>query len=365
MTQTPLPRQAVTLLVLLFAFALALTASAQAAITVQPVRGLAAVEGSDTPRDRLVVFQDDGSCADDAYAITIAWGDGTTSAGEVDFSDPSVGDDLQDHSCVYGATGEHAYARTGAYVLGAQICRGAECVTAGTGGASIANAPMEGESASRSAFVGQTLTGEAAEVKDENRLSQPGDFTAVVDWGDGTATSGQVTGRDGRFGVAGQHAYQAAGTYTTRVTVFENGQPVLITDAGRTTVTAPATQPTATGAQQQTAAFRNVAFRPLLSLRSRSLKRSALRRGLPLRISLPTATRTVRFSVVTVASRPRTLGTVSVRIKGGRTAGGVRRVDLRVPLAKALRRKLRPGSYAVRFRTDGSGTVAGQFRVTR
>src|SRR5262249_20318050 len=48
------------------------------------------------------------------------------------------------------------------------------------------------------------------------------DFTALVNWGDGTGSSpGIVRGANGSFSVSGNHAYAAAGAHTLGVTVTD------------------------------------------------------------------------------------------------------------------------------------------------
>jgi hypothetical protein len=100
-------------------------------------------------------------------------------------------------------------------------------------------------------------------------------------------------------------------------------------------------------------------------MRTRSISRRSLRRGLPIRISAPAITRSVRISIVRVGARPRTIGVVTLRLRGGRITDGVRVANLRVNLSRALRGKLKAGRYALRFRLGSSGLVSSQFRVTR
>ena len=54
------------------------------------------------------------------------------------------------------------------------------------------------------------------------RLTLSGDFSAIIDWGDGSPNSvGTVTGSGGTFVVDGSHIYAAAGTFTPIITVTE------------------------------------------------------------------------------------------------------------------------------------------------
>ncbi|HEV2370966.1 MAG TPA: hypothetical protein VGS19_02255 [Streptosporangiaceae bacterium] len=54
--------------------------------------------------------------------------------------------------------------------------------------------------------------------------SSPADFTATIDWGDGTATSGgTVTGSGGSYTVAGTHTYTGTGFFTIKVHIVDDG----------------------------------------------------------------------------------------------------------------------------------------------
>ena len=50
--------------------------------------------------------------------------------------------------------------------------------------------------------------------------SSSGDFSAQIDWGDGTVTNGQITtASDGSFNIEGTHAFATAGDYLASVTI--------------------------------------------------------------------------------------------------------------------------------------------------
>ena len=50
----------------------------------------------------------------------------------------------------------------------------------------------------------------------------PSDFTATINWGDGTTTAGTVAGGNGIFTVSGSHTYTSAGQDTVTVTLADD-----------------------------------------------------------------------------------------------------------------------------------------------
>ena len=47
----------------------------------------------------------------------------------------------------------------------------------------------------------------------------PGDYSAEIDWGDGTTSTGSIGWAGDLYDVSGDHTYSQAGSYTTRVTI--------------------------------------------------------------------------------------------------------------------------------------------------
>jgi hypothetical protein len=66
------------------------------------------------------------------------------------------------------------------------------------------------------------FNGQVAIFTDDNPAAAPSDFTASIDWGDGSAvTPGTITISSGAFGVIGQHTYSDEGSFTATVTVSD------------------------------------------------------------------------------------------------------------------------------------------------
>jgi hypothetical protein len=73
-----------------------------------------------------------------------------------------------------------------------------------------------------SAAEGSLFNGAVATFTDDNPAAVPADFTATIDWGDGTATSpGMIFASSAAFAVVGQHTYADEGTFTATVTISD------------------------------------------------------------------------------------------------------------------------------------------------
>jgi hypothetical protein len=71
-----------------------------------------------------------------------------------------------------------------------------------------------------------TVNGPVATISDSNTSAVASDYTATVNWGDGTSDqNATITGGNGSFSVADSHTYTAVGSYTITVTVsYVNNQ---------------------------------------------------------------------------------------------------------------------------------------------
>src|SRR5205807_1069643 len=82
--------------------------------------------------------------------------------------------------------------------------------TAGRAGATVITAfPVDFAVNEQSAFNGAVAT-----FEDDNPDAAPADFTASIDWGDGSApTAGTIGSSSGAFVVLGQHTYADEGAF--------------------------------------------------------------------------------------------------------------------------------------------------------
>jgi hypothetical protein len=145
---------------------------------------------------------DTGGCTLATAAIT--WGDGSAD---------SPGDPTDDGT---GIQGTHKYAEEGSHNGSVTYT----CNNATPGGtvsfvATVQDAPLSAAGRNTSGQAGQSFTTVVAHFDDANPDASAEQFTAQIDWGDGTTSSG-TTGIavGGGFNVTGTHTYTASGSYT-------------------------------------------------------------------------------------------------------------------------------------------------------
>jgi hypothetical protein len=170
-------------------------------------------------------------------SATIAWGDGTTSAGTSDGST--------------GIQGTHTYAEEGTY-------SGSVSYTYTSGGvfscptgvqtatfqATVQDAALTWLGRNLTGTAGQPVGGVLAHFSDANPAAGAGDFSAQITWGDGATSSGSVsTPAGGGFDVSGSHAYASAGSYTVSVTIADAGGSTATTSSTAQITPAPPPPP--------------------------------------------------------------------------------------------------------------------------
>src|SRR5207248_1375381 len=72
------------------------------------------------------------------------------------------------------------------------------------------------------ATAGEPFTGTVGTFSDSYLGNVASDFTAIIDWGDGTTTAGTVTGGGGTFSVSGTHTYAARGIYAVKAALIDD-----------------------------------------------------------------------------------------------------------------------------------------------
>jgi hypothetical protein len=208
--------------------ALAITAGGYSTIALtqamdQPI----SAQGSDTltgteaaaVNGTLATFTDpDPAAQATQYAASITWGDGTpATTGTI--SGPTGGP--------FTVTGNHTYGDEGSYPITVIITDTDNTANSATVNdiATIGDASLTAAGISPMPVSGQSFSGPVAGFTDANTAtSSPADFTATIDWGDGTAASaGTVTGSGGSYQVSGSHTYPGTGYYTVTVHITDDG----------------------------------------------------------------------------------------------------------------------------------------------
>ncbi len=176
--------------------------------------GVNAVEGSPFIA-QIGSFQDANTLASTSdFMASIDWGDGTVSSGDVV---PSGGGQ-------FVINGNHTYAHDGTYTVSANASDFGGSSIQITGSATVSDAPIAGGGTSISTQAGVPFSGAVGTFTDSDSFGQPSDFSANIDWGDGTPEStGTVTGSLGSFQVLGGHTYALPGGYTISVAANDEG----------------------------------------------------------------------------------------------------------------------------------------------
>jgi|tagenome__1003787_1003787.scaffolds.fasta_scaffold20960077_4 hypothetical protein len=327
-------------------------AGAQAAMVVT-AKSFSTQEAAPLSRTILATFSDDAagapgsfSCSASTYTGTIDWGDGT--APEPVSIAARFGGDFA--LCEYTVNADHKYAHFGTFTTTISISGGPLAHTAtDSGEITVADVAIAGEGKTVNATAGTAFVGEVAEFKDQNPLSQPGDFTSTIDWGDGSLIStGVITGKDGNFSVSGSHVYATTGSFPVRVTLSHPTATPAVALGSASVAPAPP--------QQQN--NQPTLFTPTFSVRGKAkssgITLKALKSpGLAVQIGA-SAARTETVEVLRGTSR---LGSAKVKVKRGLN-------KVRFKPSSKLARKLRSGrQYGLRIKVAGEPTLQLTFRI--
>lgn len=158
------------------------------------------------------------------YSAEINWGDGSMSAGTVSSTNATGGP--------YTVSGSHTYAEEGSYTATVTITDSLNSSNdlINTVPAMVADAALTAACATPSLST-LSFSGSTATFTDANPSPPLSDFSAVITWGDGTMSSGTITGP-----VSG--VYTVSGTHTYTSSIFDAVISTKINDVGGSTATA-------------------------------------------------------------------------------------------------------------------------------
>ncbi len=177
--------------------------------------GVVAVFGVNTPagvtfRGNLAtVTLPDGA----SYAVTITWGDGSTSAGTLTR--------LTATGKAYTISGSHTYAAPGSRPVSIRVTANGQTVLTVPATATVSDARFYLGRVAERVTAGRSFAGTVATIQDLNPAnSKATDYTAVIDWGDGSKSAGSLRRTAaGNYEVVGTHTFTATGKWTVSVTV--------------------------------------------------------------------------------------------------------------------------------------------------
>ncbi len=176
-----------------------------------------ATEGTPLTNAVVATFSDtDASNTAGDFTATILWGDGTSSTGSVSGA-----------AGAFTVTGDHTYFDEGVFTPTVFVADDAPgtASASGVGTATVAdNDTLSGSLAAVSTTEGTSFSGTVATFTDTTYPSNPAtDFTATIDWGDGTTASGTILGAGGgTFSVSGSHTYADEGSFTVSVVLTDD-----------------------------------------------------------------------------------------------------------------------------------------------
>jgi hypothetical protein len=205
----------------------ALAPAAGAAVTVSG-RTVTGTEG--TELNATVASGTTSQKASACLRATIDWGDGATSTGTIPAGTSN-----------YTVRGRHTYAQAGHPDLVTtvrDICGNASA--SAHSAVTIADAPLKAAGVPVSAYARYPVTVPVATFTDGNPLAKPADFTATVDWGDGSTGPATVTaGSGGGFTVTGTTTYPNPDVYPVSVSILDVGGSTATATTNATVTAAP------------------------------------------------------------------------------------------------------------------------------
>ncbi len=143
---------------------------------------------------------------------TIDWADGTTpSPATVDSSTGQL-------------TGTHTYAEEGIYHARFTYKNSDGFPETRPFDVKVQDALLSAAGTPVNAIAGAQFSGQVATFTDADPAGTPSDYTATIDWGDGSTSAGTIIDvPSGGFAVDGSYTYANVGTYSTSITIKDVG----------------------------------------------------------------------------------------------------------------------------------------------
>jgi hypothetical protein len=172
-----------------------------------------------------------------SFTAAIDWGDATAPTAGV----------ITGGSGSFTVTGQHTYTDEQTVTFTVTVSENSPGTSTGSasGTATVteADALTPAGAIAISAFQGVPFTGPVAQFTDSDTGNTPGDFTAIISWGDASSSPGTVSGGAGSFTVSGTHTYASTGTFTVTAQLTEDAPGTASATAQGTATVTPAPPP--------------------------------------------------------------------------------------------------------------------------
>ncbi|MEO2090556.1 MAG: hypothetical protein ABGY75_13810, partial [Gemmataceae bacterium] len=147
------------------------------------------------------------------YEVTIVWGDGSTSAGSITR--------LTATGKAYTISGTHTYLAAATRPVTIRVTADGRTVLTAQTTATVTDARFYAGRVAERVRVGQPFSGPVAAIQDLNLSGgKASDYTATIDWGDGTKSTGMIRRTAaGRYEVVGAHTFATATKRPVTVTI--------------------------------------------------------------------------------------------------------------------------------------------------
>lgn len=180
-----------------------------------------------------------------SYTASINWGDRSA---------VTTGTVTGDGNGNFTISGSHDYLKSGTYFVTVKVVDQNNRARTVLSAAKVADAALASTPIAISAVRGSAFSGDVATFTDAdpNAVASPKPTeTAIINWGDGTASTGTISQANagGPFTVSGKHTFAVAKTYTVTITIRDNqgGAKTTATNAAVVSLPAPVTTPTLIG----------------------------------------------------------------------------------------------------------------------